>query len=242
MSLVVVTMTSWVKRIGNVKKVVESVMDNTMKPDRLYLNLSKSEFNGIELPDDLVEYFNLDDRLIINWVDGENTKTMKKVFPILQYLDDEDIIITADDDILFPKDLIESRIRDFNNFGGKYSITSNKCAIGVFNNMNVASAISLYTKKMLKYWDEYVNSDIIKTYNDDRTYAYILWLSGFLNRSCSKYDVKELLRSYSLSLTETSMSANKQIIVARNYDVVANKRIKDITDKNILDMFGYFQK
>ena len=55
-------------------------------------------------------------------------------------------------------------------------------------------------------------------------------------------DVKELLRSYSLSLTETSMSANKQIIVARNYDAVANKRIKDITDKNVLDMFGYFQK
>jgi hypothetical protein len=240
--MIVVSITSWVKRIGYVKKVIESIMDNSINPDRVYLNLSKIEFGDIELPKDLVTYFESDERLIINWVDGENTKTMKKVFPILQYLDDEDIIITADDDILFPKDLIESRIRDFNNFGGKYSITSNKCAIGVFNNMNVASAISLYTKKMLKHWDEYVNSDIIKTYNDDRTYAYILWLSGFLNKPCSKYDVKELLRSYSLSLTETSMSANKQIIVARNYDAVANKRIKDITDKNILDMFGYFQK
>jgi hypothetical protein len=240
--MIVVSITSWVKRIGYVKKVIESIMDNSINPDRVYLNLSKIEFEDIELPKDLVTYFESDERLIINWVDGENTKTMKKVFPILQYLDDEDIIITADDDILFPKDLIESRIRDFNNFGGKYSITSNKCAIGVFNNMNVASAISLYTKKMLKHWDEYVNSDIIKTYNDDRTYAYILWLSGFLNKPCSKYDVKELLRSYSLSLTETSMSANKQIIVARNYDAVANKRIKDITDKNILDMFGYFQK
>jgi hypothetical protein len=240
--MIVVSITSWVKRIGYVKKVIESIMDNSINPDRVYLNLSKIEFGDIELPKDLVTYFESDERLIINWVDGENTKTMKKVFPILQYLDDEDIIITADDDILFPKDLIESRIRDFNNFGGKYSITSNKCAIGVFNNMNVASAISLYTKKMLKHWDEYVNSDIIKTYNDDRTYAYILCLSGFLNKPCSKYDVKELLRSYSLSLTETSMSANKQIIVARNYDAVANKRIKDITDKNILDMFGYFQK
>lgn len=240
--MIVVSITSWVKRIGYVKKVIESIMDNSINPDRVYLNLSKIEFEDIEIPKDLVTYFESDERLIINWVDGENTKTMKKVFPILQYLDDEDIIITADDDILFPKDLIESRIRDFNNFGGKYSITSNKCAIGVFNNMNVASAISLYTKKMLKHWDEYVNSDIIKTYNDDRTYAYILWLSGFLNKPCSKYDVKELLRSYSLSLTETSMSANKQIIVARNYDAVANKRIKDITDKNVLDMFGYFQK
>lgn len=240
--MVVVSITSWVERIVYVKKVIESIMDNTIQPDRVYLNLSKSEFVNIELPKDLVAYFESDERLIINWVEGENTKTMKKVFPILQYLDDDDIIITADDDIIFPNDLIESRIKDFNAFDGKYSITSNKCSIGIFRNMNVASAISLYTKRMLKNWDRYVNDDIIKTYNDDRTYVYILWLNGFLNRPCSKYDVKELLKYYSLSLIETSMSARKQVIVAKKYDVVANKRMKEITSKNILDIFGLFQK
>lgn len=240
--MIVVSITSWIKRIGYVKKVIESIMDNSIQPDIVYLNLSKSEFVNIELPKDLVEYFESDERLIINWVDGENTKTMKKVFPILQYLDDDDIIITADDDIIFPKDLIESRIKDFNAFDRKYSITSNKSSIGIFRNMNVASAISLYTKRMLKNWDRYVNDDIIKTYNDDRTYVYILWLNGFLNKPCSKYDVKELLKYYSLSLTETSMSARKQVIVAKNYDVVANKRMKEITSKNILDIFGLFQK
>jgi hypothetical protein len=240
--MIVVSITSWIKRIGYVKKVIESIMDNSIQPDRVYLNLSKTEFVNIELPKDLVAYFESDERLIINWVDGENTKTMKKVFPILQYLDDDDIIITADDDIIFPNDLIESRIKDFNAFGRKYSITSNKCSIGIFRNMNVASAISLYTKRMLKNWERYVNDDIIKTYNDDRTYVYILWLNGFLNKPCSKYDVKELLKYYSLSLIETSMSARKQVIVAKNYDVVANKRMKEITSKNILDIFGLFQK
>ncbi len=240
--MIVVSITSWIKRIGYVKKVIESIMDNTVQPDRVYLNLSKSEFVNIDLPKDLVTYFESDERLIINWVDGENTKTMKKVFPILQYLGDDDIIITADDDIIFPNDLIESRIKDFNTFDRKYSITSNKCSIGIFRNMNVASAISLYTKQMLKNWDRYVNDDIIKTYNDDRTYVYILWLNGFLNKPCSKYDVKELLKYYSLSLTETSMSARKQVIFAKNYDVVANKRMKEITSKNILDIFGLFQK
>lgn len=240
--MIVVSITSWVERIVYVKKVIESIMGNTIQPDRVYLNLSKSEFVNIELPKDLVAYFESDERLIINWVDGENTKTMKKVFPILQYLNDDDIIITADDDIIFPNDLIESRIKDFNAFDRKYSITSNKCSIGIFRNMNVASAISLYTKRMLKNWDRYVNDDIIKTYNDDRTYVYILWLNGFLNKPCSKYDVKELLKYYSLSLTETSMSARKQVIVAKNYDVVANKRMKEITSKNILDIFGLFQK
>ena len=240
--MIVVSITSWVKRIGHVKKVIESIMNNTIQPDRVYLNLSKSEFFDIGLPKDLVDYFNSDDRLILNWVDGENTKTMKKVFPILKYIDYDDIIITADDDILFPNDLIESRIKDFNNFGRKYSITSNKCSIGIFNNMNVASAISLYTKRMLKNWEKYVNDNIIRTYNDDRTYVYILWLNGFLNKPCSKYDVKELLKNYSLSLIETSMSARKQVIFAKNYDIIADKRIKEISDKNIFDMFGYFQK
>ncbi len=242
--MIIVSMTSWVKRIGSVKKVVKSIMDNTVKPDRVYLNLSKTEFDfeGVKIPKDLIDYFNSDDRLIINWVYGENTKTMKKVFPILKELNDDDIIITADDDILFPKDLIESRIKDFNNFGKKYSITSNRNSIGIFNGMNVASAVSLYTKRMLNNWEKYVDDDIIKTYNDDRTYAYILWLNGFLNKSCTKYDVKELLKNYSLSLVETSMSANKSIIVAKNYDVVANNRIKKITDKNINNIFGFFSK
>lgn len=240
--MIIVSITSWIKRINSVKKVIESIMDNTVIPDKVYLNLSRVEFLGVELPKDLVEYFESDDRLILNWVDGENTKTMKKVFPILQYLNDDDIIITADDDILFPKDLIESRIKDFNNFGGKYSITSNKSAICIFGGMNVASAVSLYTKRMLSNWDRYVNEDIIKTYNDDRTYAYILWLNGFLNKSCSKYDVKELLRSYSLSLDDTSISVSKQVVFAKKYDDVANKRIKQISDKNIIDMFGFFQE
>lgn len=240
--MIIVSITSWVKRINFVKKVIKSIMNNTIQPDRIYLNLSKVEFTDVELPKDLIEYFESDEKLIINWVEGENTKTMKKVFPILQYLDDDDIIITADDDILFPNDLIESRIKDFNRYGGKYSITSNRCVIGVFNNMNVASAISLYTKRMLNNWEKYVNDDIIKTYNDDRTYVYILWLNGFLNKSCTKYDVKELIKKYSLSLNETSISASKQVIFAKNYDRIANKRIKDMTNKNIVDIFGFFRK
>ena len=123
--MIVVTLTSWTKRIHNVKKVVESIMDNTVQPDRVYLNLSKTEFKDVPLPKDLVDYFKSDERLVINWVSGPNTKSMKKIFPILKYLNGEDIIIDADDDILFPKDLIESRVKDFNDNGRRYCISSN---------------------------------------------------------------------------------------------------------------------
>ena len=66
--MIVVTLTSWTKRIHNVKKVVESIMNNTVQPDRVYLNLSETEFQGIQLPQDLIDYFDSDDRLILNWV------------------------------------------------------------------------------------------------------------------------------------------------------------------------------
>ena len=50
--MIVVSLTSWKKRIQYVKKVVESIMKNTVQPDRVYLNLSKTEFEGIQVTSD----------------------------------------------------------------------------------------------------------------------------------------------------------------------------------------------
>jgi hypothetical protein len=112
---VVVTMTSWTKRIGNCHQVVKSILNNTVKPDIIYLNLSVAEFPKREkdLPKDLVQLANKQSTFKINWVDGKNTKSMKKVLPILKFLDDDDFIIYTDDDILMPKNLIESRLKDY---------------------------------------------------------------------------------------------------------------------------------
>lgn len=63
-------------------------------------------------------------KVIINWVE-DNYKSMKKVFPILPYLEDDDVIIDIDDDMILPKDFIESRMNDFRKYGEDYPITSN---------------------------------------------------------------------------------------------------------------------
>lgn len=234
-------MTSWRRRIDNVKKVVGSIMDGTVKPDKLFLNLSEEEFKGTELPKDLVEFFEKDDRLVINWVPGEDTKSMKKVFPILKHLEDDDIIITADDDILFPKDLVESRLADFDAGCRKYAITSNTSRMGMFPGMYVASACSLYTKKMLKNWERFVDGTVVRTYNDDRTYLYILWFNGYFNRPCSKHNVKELVGSYGLGLDDSSMTKNHIHAVAKNYDTAVEHKVREISDKPLREMFGYFR-
>lgn len=239
--MVVVSLTSWTKRIDNVKKVVESIMENTVQPDRVYLNLSKIEFEKVPLPKDLVEYFKSDERLIINWVGGPNTKAMKKIFPILDYLQDDDIIIDADDDILFPKDLIESRLKDFEKNGKKCCISSNpKTSVGFHGKMKVVSAMSLFQKKMFNKWRRLYTPAIIETNNDDRTYLTILWLNGYLSVGCTRWSIQELLKKYDMVLEESSLSNSKLIKRGRVYDRIAQKEFSKSSSRTILNSFGYW--
>lgn len=189
--MVIVTMTSWVQRIGNCHAVINSVLNQTRKVDKIYLNLSSSEFKNEDddLPENLLKLRDDHDVIEINWVSGENTKSMKKVFPILQYLDDNDIIINIDDDSLLPNDFIESRLAEWEKY--KEPITS--CNNPKFHYINKELKIwscgpgSLFQKKMLNGWEEFCDDAIIKSYNDDWTYAAILWTNGYKFRACEDY-------------------------------------------------------
>ena len=232
-------MTSWTQRITYVKQVVESIMNNTVQPDKVYLNLSKTEFEGINLPQDLVDYFNSDERLIINWVSGPNTKTMKKIFPILAYLKDDDIIIDADDDILFPKDLIESRLNDFERNGRKYCISSNThTSVGFGGKMKVVSAMSLFQKKMFNHWQEFVTQAIIDTNNDDRTYLHLIWLNGYLNKGCEKWNIFILLEQYDMKLDNPISKKNSDFKGGLIYDRITQNEFYKPLGKEINKSFG----
>lgn len=235
---IIVTMTSWIKRIKNVKRVVESVMSNTVQPDRLYLNLSSEEFKDIELPKDLVELFDSNDRLIINWVEGENTKSMKKLFPILQYLDDEDIIMEMDDDFLAPKDLIEVRLKDFNSYGGKHPITTNinKASLG---DTYVVAPTCMFSKKMVSNWEAFVDDTVLHTYNDDRTLLYIFWMNGYLTRPCTRYTIRGLENNFTLNPTDPLKG---QYLVGKDYDNAVAHWIKELTGTVIEKSFGIWKK
>lgn len=235
--MVVVTMTSWVKRIGNVKKVIESVMNNTVKPDRLYLNLSLTEFYGIELPEDLVEYFNSDDRLIINWVDGENTKSMKKVFPILEYLDDDDIIINIDDDALFPNDFIKSRCDDFKTKNAPITSCNNPKYHYVSKTLKIWSCGpgSLFQKKMLKGYKQIMNDILIHTYNDDWCYSTLLWLNGYKFEPCSSY----FMQNGAIDSNGTKLKKfNAVEPMGKNHVYIDQECMHNILEKRIMDLFG----
>ena len=189
MSTINICMTSYPRRIGNCAKVINSVLENTVLPDRIYLTLSHKEFPNWErdLPKDLYRLIMTSNRVILNWVE-ENTKSMKKVFPILQYLEDDDIIIDIDDDTILPKDFIESRLKDFHDNNDKHPITSNQQQSINLDNL-IMSAFSLFQKKMLNGHERFVNPTVINTYNDDRTYLYLCHMNGYKLRPCTKYCV-----------------------------------------------------
>ena len=122
-------MTSWTKRIGNCHRIVKSVLGNTVKPDMVFLNLSLEEFPWREsdLPKDLVELSRVHPEFKIHWVHGPNVKPWKKVFPILDYLADDDLIILIDDDMNIRRDLVETRVREFDQYNGQFAISGGAC-------------------------------------------------------------------------------------------------------------------
>ncbi|WNX83430.1 ATP-grasp fold amidoligase family protein [Agathobaculum sp. NTUH-O15-33] len=107
---VVVSLTSYPKRIGTVHQTIQTLMQQTILPDKIVLWLAQSQFPNLmnDLP---LELTNLISEIIeVKWT--KDLKAYKKLIPSLKEYP-EDIIITVDDDLLFDKHLIEFLLRGF---------------------------------------------------------------------------------------------------------------------------------
>ena len=242
MSTINICMTSYPRRITNCVKVINSVLENSVLPDRIYLTLSHREFPNWEadLPKDLYQLIMTSNRVILNWVE-ENTKSFKKVFPVLPYLEDDDIIIDIDDDTLLPKDFIESRIKDFDDNNREHPITSNQSKTINMDNM-VMSAYSLVQKKMLNGWEKLNVPLVLNTCNDDRTYLYLCHLNGYKLVPCTKYCVGKNNPNNIVPLDEMP-HGNYTYDIGPNYDEKVSSLIRELSGgKRIGECFGLFKK
>lgn len=98
----IVSLTSYSHRIYYVHEAIESILQQTLRPNKVILWLSQDEFKGKHLPITLTDMQKrgLEIRFCPDY------KSYKKLLPSLQEFP-EDIIITIDDDIIYPRDLIE---------------------------------------------------------------------------------------------------------------------------------------
>ena len=101
---IIVSLTSYDKRINDVKYAIYSLLNQTFPPDKLILWLDEDSFPQREknLPRDLLELKNFG--LTIDWC--ENLRSYKKLIPALEKYPD-DIIVTADDDIFYRSDWLK---------------------------------------------------------------------------------------------------------------------------------------
>jgi glycosyltransferase involved in cell wall biosynthesis len=111
---IIVSLTSYTKRIPSIHNTFETLFSQTRKADRIILWLSEEELpRGREnLPQTLLDYCKKG--LEIHWC-NENLKPHKKYFHVMQ-LFPEDIIITVDDDVIYDETMIEVLYNSYKRF------------------------------------------------------------------------------------------------------------------------------
>jgi hypothetical protein len=103
----IVSLTSFPNRIGSVWIVVESILRQSYKVDKIILWLSKEQFDSLDvLPQKLLAQQKRG--LEIRLVDGDIKSHKKYFYALKQY--PNDFLITVDDDIIYPTTLVSELI------------------------------------------------------------------------------------------------------------------------------------
>jgi hypothetical protein len=115
----IISLTSYPLRIGNVHKTIQSLLKQTKKPDKIILWLAKEQFqNEEDFPEELKNLIGNEFELC--WCD--DLKPHKKYYyTMMEY--PNDCVITVDDDYCYPIDLVEKLYRSYMKFPGAISAT-----------------------------------------------------------------------------------------------------------------------
>lgn len=103
----IVSLTSFPKRIGRVWIVIESILRQSHKPDKIILWLSKEQFKNFgSLPKALLNQQNRG--LEIRYVDDDFKSHKKYYYTLIEF--PNEYLITVDDDIIYPTTLIRKLV------------------------------------------------------------------------------------------------------------------------------------
>ena len=104
----VVSLTTWPKRIGLVYKVIDNMLGQTRRPDKVVLYLAEDEFSDHVLPDNLIIRLERDERFEVRYI--ENLKSHKKYIEVFRDFPDANVVL-VDDDIVYPDIMLDELLK-----------------------------------------------------------------------------------------------------------------------------------
>ena len=197
----IVTLTSWKGRINLISKNLERLLNNTIKPKKLILNLAKEEFprQNLELPQEILKLLKNYKNFEIFWVE-KNNNVFKKLIPTLNRFQN-DLIITVDDDILYPYNSIENMLKCYKKYGGNIPVSFGPKSTDwnikgkyIHSHYGAGSIVKYkyYNNKIDELYKNTAEDRInkgIKT-QDDLLYTYAALLNGYMYKRCNNYFIK----------------------------------------------------
>lgn len=173
---IIVSLTSWIRRIDNVPIVIESILKNTILPDKIVLNLSLEEFPNreLDLPLAVQEIIN-NHTIEVIWNLG-NTKAFKKIIPTMDKYPN-DAIISIDDDYIYPKDFIETFVKKHKQFPHSPLSGNNYLMSNVQGHCGCASLVK--REYYGSFLDVLLTDEIINIGMDDIFFPFCAALNGY---------------------------------------------------------------
>ena len=237
----IVSLTSYPDRINIVHKVVESLLNQTIKPEKIILWLADGQFPNKEndLPKELLDLRN--DIFEIDWCD--DIRSYKKLIPTLKKYPDS-AIVTCDDDIIYENDRLERLYKvhkkypsdivchrahyillnknkqikpyeewDFECFGELYS----------YNVFPTTGAMALYPPN--SFYKDVLNNDIFMSICEDTDDIWF-WAMAVLNN--------KKLRLIKNNINIIDSVQDKALYKTNIYDGKNDENLRKIIDKYII--------
>lgn len=110
---IIVSLTTYKKRIFDVHLVIESILRQTVVPKKIVLWLDKDEYSHDSLP----AFIKIQQRkygLIVNFC--SNLRSYKKLVPTIKLYNHDKPIITIDDDVIYPPYFIERLVSNHSKY------------------------------------------------------------------------------------------------------------------------------
>ena len=223
---VIVSLTTWRARIHNIPVVLDSIFNQTVKPDTIIINLAYDEI----VPHEVEEYIN-EHNIVVNRV--EDTKVYKKFIPTLKKFP-EACVINIDDDMIYPEGMIEDFLNQHRLYPDNPICGNHSFCFGIMCHCGEASLTKL------SYFGDYldtIDSDLIAHCpSSDFVYSYFAIKSGHPYIPSIGYYGTEFTPA-----SQTNESWSKNVIGGRGikdtYTYLVNRY------GNIPDLFSsYFSK